>query len=79
MLVSKKSENGQTFETVDGSISAHFESEVAVTKNGYRILTTLCRKPQPLGWGKGMPGALSVSSKRRPFSLFPLLPDDKLE
>jgi len=35
----KKSENGQTYETVDGSISAHFESEVAVTKDGCRVLT----------------------------------------
>jgi len=35
----KKSENGYTFETVDGSISAHFESEVAVTKDGCKVLT----------------------------------------
>jgi len=35
----KKSENGQTFETIDGSISAHFESEIAVTKDGCKVLT----------------------------------------
>lgn len=37
----KKSKNGQTFETTDGSVSAHFESEVAVTKDGCKILTEL--------------------------------------
>lgn len=37
----KKSENGQTFETTDGSISAHFESEIAVTKDGCKILTEI--------------------------------------
>lgn len=37
----KKSENGQTYETVDGSISAHFESEIAVTKDGCKVLTEI--------------------------------------
>lgn len=37
----KKSENGQTFETMDGSISAHFESEVVMTKDGCKILTEI--------------------------------------
>ena len=37
----KKSENGYTFETADGSISAHFESEIVVTKDGYRVLTEI--------------------------------------
>lgn len=30
-----------TFATADGSLSAHFEDTVAVTKNGYKILTRL--------------------------------------
>jgi len=37
----KKSENGYTFETADGSISAHFESEIAVTKDGCKVLTKI--------------------------------------
>ncbi|MBZ9569363.1 type I methionyl aminopeptidase [Patescibacteria group bacterium] len=32
-------ENGYSYQTVDGSISAHFEHTVAVTKNGVEILT----------------------------------------
>ncbi|HDL75105.1 MAG TPA: type I methionyl aminopeptidase [bacterium] len=35
----KKSSNGHCFETQDGFLSAHFEHTIAVTKNGYRILT----------------------------------------
>lgn len=37
----KKSENGYTFETADSSISAHFESEIVVTKNGCKVLTKI--------------------------------------
>jgi methionyl aminopeptidase len=33
-------EDGWTVETLDGSLSAHFEHTVAVTKTGVRILTT---------------------------------------
>lgn len=35
----KKTEDGSGFETADGSLSAHFEHTMAVTKNGCRILT----------------------------------------
>ncbi len=35
----KLSKNGFGYETVDGSFSAHFEHTVAVTDNGYLILT----------------------------------------
>lgn len=35
----KKSKNSYSFETKDGSLSAHFEHTVAVTKNGYLVLT----------------------------------------
>lgn len=35
----KKTEDGPGFETADGSLSAHFEHTMAVTKNGCRILT----------------------------------------
>jgi len=35
----KKGADGSTYQTVDGSISAHFEHTVAVTEKGPRILT----------------------------------------
>ena len=35
----KKNEDGHTFETVDGSLSCHFEHEVVVTKDGCKVLT----------------------------------------
>lgn len=35
----KKSEEGHSFKTADGSLSAHFEHTVAVTKNGCQVLT----------------------------------------
>lgn len=35
----KKSRDGFGFETKDGSISAHFEHTIAITRNGSRILT----------------------------------------
>jgi len=35
----KKNKDGHTFETVDGSLSCHFEHEVAVTKDGCKVLT----------------------------------------
>ena len=35
----KKSEDGQGYETLDGSLSCHFEHTIAVTKNSYKILT----------------------------------------
>lgn len=35
----KKSKDGFGFETQDGSISAHFEHTIAVTKNGCQVLT----------------------------------------
>jgi len=34
-------EDGWTFATRDGSLSAHFEHTVLITKNGAEILTTL--------------------------------------
>lgn len=37
----KQAENGFAFETVDGSLSAHFEHTVAVTKQGFEILTKI--------------------------------------
>ena len=37
----KKGKDGQVFETSDGSLSAHFEHMMAVTKNGCRVLTEL--------------------------------------
>ena len=37
----KKSKDGFGYQTKDGSISAHFEHTVAVTKNGCQILTSL--------------------------------------
>lgn len=37
----KKSLDGYGFSTQDGSLSAHFEHEVAVTKDGCRILTKI--------------------------------------
>ena len=37
----KQAENGFAFETVDGSLSAHFEHTVAVTKQGFEILTEI--------------------------------------
>ncbi len=35
----KKSKDGFGYETKDGSLSAHFEHTIAVTKNSYQILT----------------------------------------
>ena len=35
----KKSKDGHAYRTADGSLSAHFEHTIAVTKNGYQILT----------------------------------------
>jgi methionyl aminopeptidase len=37
----KKSKDGYGYQTEDGSLSAHFEHTVAVTKNGCQILTEL--------------------------------------
>jgi len=37
----KKGKDGQAFVTIDGSLSAHFEHMIAVTKNGCQILTTM--------------------------------------
>ncbi len=35
----KKSADGFGCETLDGSLTCHFEHTIAVTKNGYHILT----------------------------------------
>ena len=35
----RKSKDGFSYETRDGSLSAHFEHTIAVTKNGYQVLT----------------------------------------
>ncbi len=35
----KKSKNGYAYETADGSLSAHFEHTIAVTKRGCKVLT----------------------------------------
>jgi len=37
----KKAGDGFSIRTADGSLSAHFEHTIAVTKNGHRILTSL--------------------------------------
>lgn len=37
----KKSKDGQGYETQDGSLSAHFEHTIAVTKTGPRVLTKI--------------------------------------
>ncbi len=37
----KKSKDGFGFETKDGSLSAHFEHTIAVTKDGHKVLTEL--------------------------------------
>lgn len=37
----KKSKDGYGYETADDSLSCHFEHTIAVTKDGYRILTEL--------------------------------------
>lgn len=37
----KRLKDGQTFVTRDGSISAHFEDTIAVTKEGSEVLTTI--------------------------------------
>lgn len=37
----KKSRDGFGYETQDGSLSAHFEHTIAVTKNGVKILTVI--------------------------------------
>jgi len=36
----KRSKNGYGYETTDGSLSAHFEHTIAITKEGSQILTT---------------------------------------
>ena len=35
------SEDGWTVSTADGSLSAHFEETIAITKNGPEVLTSL--------------------------------------
>jgi len=35
----KTAKNGYTVLTADNSMSAHFEHTIAVTKNGYEIIT----------------------------------------
>jgi methionyl aminopeptidase len=37
----KKTKDGFGYETVDGSLTAHFEHTIAVTKNGTEVLTNL--------------------------------------
>ncbi len=37
----KKSKDGYSYETEDGSLSAHFEHMMAVTKNGVKVLTVV--------------------------------------
>jgi methionyl aminopeptidase len=37
----KRTKDGFGYQTVDGSLTAHFEHTVAVTKNGCKILTNL--------------------------------------
>jgi methionyl aminopeptidase len=37
----KRSADGFGFETIDGSLSCHFEHTIAITKDGYRILTKI--------------------------------------
>ncbi len=37
----KKAKDGLSYETLDGSLSCHFEHTVAVTKNGVKILTVV--------------------------------------
>ena len=37
----KRTEDGFGYQTVDGSLTAHFEHTIAVTKTGYEILTSL--------------------------------------
>jgi methionyl aminopeptidase len=37
----KKSKDGFGYETVDGSLSCHFEHTIAVTKKGYKVLTNI--------------------------------------
>lgn len=37
----KRTKDGYGFETADGSLSAHFEHTIAVTKNGTKILTVI--------------------------------------
>lgn len=37
----KKGKDGQVFETADGSLSAHFEHMMAVTKDGVKVLTVV--------------------------------------
>ena len=39
----KKSKDGFGYETKDGSLSAHFEHTIAVTKDGAKILTVIPR------------------------------------
>ena len=37
----KKGKDGQVFETADGSLSAHFEHMMTVTKDGAKVLTVV--------------------------------------
>ena len=37
----KKSKDGFGYETKDGSLSAHFEHTIAVTKDGAKVLTVI--------------------------------------
>ncbi|MCK4520594.1 type I methionyl aminopeptidase [Candidatus Parcubacteria bacterium] len=37
----RKSEDGNGFEAIDGSLSAHFEHQMAVTEHGCRVLTEI--------------------------------------
>jgi methionyl aminopeptidase len=37
----KRSKDGFGFETIDGSLSSHFEHTIAITKDGHKILTDL--------------------------------------
>jgi len=37
----KRTKDGFGYQTVDGSLTAHFEHTVAVTKDGCKILTNL--------------------------------------
>lgn len=39
----KKAKDGFGYETQDGSLSCHFEHTIAVTKNGYQILTDMLK------------------------------------
>ena len=38
----KKTKDGFGYQTVDGSLSAHFEHTIAITKHGVKVLTEMC-------------------------------------